>query len=55
MTPEQKAYAIINVLQIGALAALFWWWMVDELFEWMTTSKPPPANSSLDLPDKHDA
>lgn len=35
MTPEQKAWVIINILQIAALAALLWWWAVDELFDWI--------------------
>lgn len=35
MTPEQKFYAIINILQLGALAALLWCWAVDELFDWI--------------------
>lgn len=35
MTPEQKAYAIISIISLGALAMLLWSWLVDEVFDWI--------------------
>ena len=35
MTPEQKFYAIINLVTIGIILMLLWLWLVDVVFDWI--------------------